>query len=82
MNVVRTEDSEQLVRTDAPAVPVARTLEPGAPAMAGERKFEQAEQSEKVYRRESLRSAFARYLVLQDEAGHLPPAPARAHSDD
>ncbi|HVP34908.1 MAG TPA: response regulator [Steroidobacteraceae bacterium] len=71
MSLVRETDGEYLVRAGLPAVDVTVRIDNGVPALAGERKFEKAEQSEKVYRRESMRSTFSRSLALQDEGGQM-----------
>jgi len=63
MNLVRKTDSEQAARAEQPVVEVT---------LADERKFEHAEQSEKVYRRENLHGAFSRNLALQDEGEQMP----------
>jgi len=67
MNLVRKADSEQPVRADQPVVEISR---------AGAREFEHAGESEKVYRRENLQSAFSRNLALQDEGGAQMPTVA------
>ena len=76
MSLVRKTDGELLVRADPPAVDVSLRIDQGAISIAGERKFEQAEQSEKTYRRESLPSTFSRTLALQDEDGQMPATSA------
>jgi PleD family two-component response regulator len=76
MNLVRKTDSEHRVRADPPAVDVSLGIDHGALTIAGECKFEQAEQSEKVYRRESLHSTFSRNLAAQDEDGRMPAVSA------
>ena len=72
MNLVRKTDGERLVHADDVSLRVAH----GAPSIAGEPKFEQAEQSEKVYRRESLHGAFSRNLSPQDEGSPMPTVSA------
>jgi HSP20 family molecular chaperone IbpA len=69
MNFVCETDGEYHVRADLPAADVAVGVDDGVAAIAGERKFERAEQSEKAYRRQSLRGALPRDLALQDEGG-------------
>ena len=69
MNLVRETDGEYHVRADLPGADVGVRLDDGVLTIAGERKFEKAEQSEKVYRRQSLRGALARDLALLDEGG-------------
>jgi HSP20 family protein len=69
MSLVRETDGEYHVRADLPAADAGVRVDDGVLTIAGERKFEKAEQSEKVYRRQSLRSAFSRDLALQDEGG-------------
>ncbi|HUL48136.1 MAG TPA: response regulator [Steroidobacteraceae bacterium] len=76
MSLVRETDGEYLVRADLPAVDVNVRIANGVPTLAGERRFEKAEQSEKVYRRESLRSTLSRNLALQDEGGQMPAVSA------
>jgi HSP20 family protein len=68
LDVSETE-GEFLVRADLPAVKkddVSVTIDDDVLTIAGERKFEKAEQSEKVHRRESLRGTFSRSLSLPD----------------
>jgi CheY-like chemotaxis protein len=72
MSLVHKTDGECLVGADLSAVDVRLRTDHGAITIAGERRFDQAEQSEKVYRRESLRSRFSRNLALQDEVGQMP----------
>jgi len=72
MNLVRKTDSERFARADPPAVDVSLRIDHGAITIAGERKFEQAEQSEKVYRRESLHNTFPRDVAVQDEGDRMP----------
>jgi hypothetical protein len=79
MSLVRETDGEYLVRADLPAVDVSVRIDNGVAALAGERRFEEAEQSEKVYRRESLRSTFSPKLAVQDEDGQTPAS--REHED-
>ncbi len=55
MNPVRETDGEYLVRADPPPVDVSVRIDDDVPTFADERKFEKAEESEKVHRRESLR---------------------------
>lgn len=89
MSVVRDTDGEYLLGLDLPAVDASLTIDDGVPATAGERRFEKAEQSEKVHRRESLRGASAGGLALQehrmrgqttesreDEGGQMPAVSA------
>jgi len=76
MSLVPKTDGEHLVRANSPAVDVSLGIDQGAISIAGERKFEQAEQSEKIYRRESLHSSFSRNLALQDEGGQMPATSA------
>lgn len=66
MSVVRETDGEYLAGVDLPAVDASLTIDDGVPATAGERRFEKAEQSEKVLRRESLRGVCAGGLSLQE----------------
>jgi len=64
-------DSEYLVRADLPAVKkedVNITIENDVLTIAGERKFDKEEKSEKVHRRESFRGMFSRSLSLPDNA--------------
>jgi HSP20 family protein len=64
-------DAEYLVRADLPAVrkeDVSVTIEDDVLTIAGERKFEKQESSEKVHRRESIRGIFSRSLSLPDNA--------------
>ena len=53
-------DGEYPVRDDLRAIDVSVGIDADVPTVAGERKFEQAEQSEKVHRRESLSSTSSR----------------------
>jgi len=76
MSLVRETDGEYLVRADLPAVDVSVGIDNGVPTLADERKFEEAEQSEKAYRRESLRSTFSPNLAVQDEDGQMPAVSA------
>lgn len=66
MNLVRETDGEHLVRAERPAVDVSVSIDDGVLPAAGERRFEKAEQSEKVHRRESLRSTSSRGLALPE----------------
>jgi HSP20 family protein len=62
-------EGEFLIRADLPSVKkddVSVTIDDDVLTIAGERKFEKAEQSEKVHRRESLRGTFSRSLSLPD----------------
>ena len=62
-------DAEYLVRADLPAVKkedVSVTVENDAVTIAGERKFDKEEKSERVHRRESFRGLFSRSLSLPD----------------
>jgi HSP20 family protein len=64
-------DGEYLVRADLPAVrkeDVRVTIDNEALTIAGERKFDKEEKSEKVHRRESFRGMFSRSLSLPDDA--------------
>ena len=64
-------DVEYLVRADLPAVKkedVSVTIENDVLTIAGERKFEKQEDSEKVHRRESTCGMFSRSLSLPDNA--------------
>lgn len=64
-------DSEYLVRADLPAVKkedVTVTVDNDAVTIAGERKFDREDKSEKVHRRECLRGMFSRSLSLPDDA--------------
>jgi len=64
-------DSEYVVRADLPAVrkeDVSVTIDNDALTIAGERKFDKEEKSEKVHRRESCRGMFSRSLSLPDDA--------------
>jgi CheY-like chemotaxis protein len=77
MNLVRETDGEHLVRADLPAADVNVRVDHRALTIADEHKFEKAERSEKVYRREGLRSVVSRNLALQDEDGQTPAVSAR-----
>ena len=62
-------DSEYLVRADLPAVKkedVSVTIDNDMLTIAGERKFDKEEKSEKVHRRESFRGMFSRSLSLPE----------------
>jgi HSP20 family protein len=64
-------DSEYVVRADLPAVKkedVSVTVDNDTLTIAGERKFDKEEKSEKVHRRESFRGMFSRSLSLPDNA--------------
>ncbi|MFI4868040.1 MAG: Hsp20/alpha crystallin family protein [Steroidobacterales bacterium] len=64
-------DNEYLVRADLPAVKkedVSVTIDNDVLTIAGERKFEKEEKSEKLHRRESFRGMFSRSLSLPDNA--------------
>jgi HSP20 family protein len=64
-------DGEYIVRADLPAVKkedVSVTIDNGVLTIAGERKFDNEERSEKVHRRESFRGMFSRSLALPDNA--------------
>jgi HSP20 family protein len=64
-------DSEYLVRADLPAVKkddVSVTIDNEMLTIAGERKFDRQEESEKVHRRETVRGNFSRSLSLPDNA--------------
>jgi PleD family two-component response regulator len=77
MSLERKTDSEHLVRAEPPAVDVSPGTDHGAISIAGERKFEQAEQSEKTYRRESLHGTYSRNLTtLRDQGGEMPAVSA------
>jgi HSP20 family protein len=68
---VSESDSEYVVRADLPAVrreDVSVTIDNDALTIAGERKFDKEEKSEKVHRRESFRGMFSRSLSLPDDA--------------
>jgi CheY-like chemotaxis protein len=69
MNLVRETDGEYHARADLPAADVGVRVDDGVLTVAGERKFEKAEQSEKAYRRQNMRSAFSHNLALPDEGG-------------
>ncbi|HYM43978.1 MAG TPA: response regulator [Steroidobacteraceae bacterium] len=87
MDPVRETDGESLVRADPPAVDVSVGIVSEAPILRGERRFEQAEQSEKVHRRESVRRTSSRSYThdgatvsqlesWEDEGGQTPLAAA------
>ena len=62
-------DSEYLVRADLPAVKredLNVTVDNDAVTIAGERKFDKEEKSERVHRRECFRGMFCRSLSLPD----------------
>jgi len=62
-------DSEYLVRADLPAVKkedVSVTVDNEVLTIAGERKVDKEEKSEKVHRRESFRGMFSRSMSLPD----------------
>jgi len=62
-------DSEYLVRADLPAVKkedLSVTVDDDAVTIAGERKFDKEEKSERVHRRECFRGVFSRSLSLPD----------------
>jgi HSP20 family protein len=63
-------DTEYLVRADLPAVKkdVSVTVDNDAVTIAGERKFDKEEKSERVHRRECFRGTFSRTLSLPDNA--------------
>jgi HSP20 family protein len=64
-------DAEYLVRAELPAVKkedVNVTIDDDVLTIAGERKFDKEEKSEKVHRRESFRGMFSRSLSLPDDA--------------
>jgi len=64
-------DGEYVVRADLPAVrkeDVSVTIDNDVLTIAGERKFDKEERSEKVHRRESFRGMFSRSLSLPDDA--------------
>ena len=64
-------DNEYLIRADLPAVKkedVNVSIENDVLTIAGERKFDKEEKSEKVHRRESFRGMFSRSLSLPDNA--------------
>lgn len=68
LDVSETE-GEFLIRADLPSVKkddVSVTIDDDVLTIAGERKFEKVEPSEKVHRRESLRGTFSRSLSLPD----------------
>jgi HSP20 family protein len=75
-------ESEYLVRADLPAVKkddLRVTIDNDVLTIAGDRKFEKAEQSEKIHRRESLRGTFSRSLSLPENVNSLE---IRAESSD
>jgi len=75
-------DSEYLVRADLPAVKredVSVSIDDDVLTIAGERKFDKDEKSEKVHRRESFRGMFSRSLSLPDNAN---ASGVRAESKD
>jgi CheY-like chemotaxis protein len=76
VNLVREMDGEYLVRADLPAADVNVRVDHRVLTIADERKFEKAEQSEKVYQRESMRSAVSHNLALQDVDGQTPAVSA------
>jgi HSP20 family protein len=81
LDVSETE-SEYLVRADLPAVKkddVRVTIDNDVLTIAGDRKFEKAEQSEKVHRRESFRGTFSRSLSLPE---NVNSSEIRAESSD
>ena len=62
-------DTEYLVRADLPAVKkedVSVTVDNDAVTIAGERKFDKEEKSERVHRRECFHGTFSRTLSLPD----------------
>jgi HSP20 family protein len=64
-------DAEYLVRAELPAVKkedVSVTIDDDVLTIAGERKFDKDDKSEKVHRRESFRGMFSRSLSLPDDA--------------
>ena len=64
-------DSEYLVRADLPAVKkedLSVTVDNDAVTIAGERKFDKEEKSERVHRRECFRGIFSRSLSLPENA--------------
>jgi HSP20 family protein len=64
-------DSEYLVRADLPAVKkedLSVTVDNDAVTIAGERKFDKEEKSERVHRRECFRGMFSRSLSLPENA--------------
>jgi len=64
-------DTEYLVRADLPAVKkedVSVTVDNDAVTIAGERKVDKEEKSERVHRRECFRGRFSRTLCLPDNA--------------
>lgn len=68
LDVSETE-GEYLVRADLPSVKkddVSVTIDNDVLTIAGERKFEKAEQSERIHRKESSRGMFSRSLSLPD----------------
>ena len=76
MSPVRETDGEYLVRADLPVLDVNVRIGNGSLTVAGERQFEKAEPSERVYRRESMRSPFSRNLALPDEGAQMPAVSA------
>lgn len=81
MDPVRETDGESLVRADPPAVDVSVGIVSEAPVFRGERRFEQAEQSEKVHRRESVRHTSSRGLALPEQRTRGEAASWRRGSD-
>jgi HSP20 family protein len=70
LDVSETE-AEYLVRADLPAVKkedVSVTIDNDLLTIAGERKYEKDEKSERVHRRETFRGTFSRSLSLPDNA--------------
>jgi HSP20 family protein len=64
-------DSEYVVRADLPAVKkedVSVTVDQDAVTIAGERRFDKEEKSERVHRRECFHGTFSRSLSLPDNA--------------
>ena len=76
MSPVRETDGEYLVRAYLPVLDVSVRIGNGSLTVAGERQFEKAEPSERVYRRESMRSPFSRNLALPDEGAQMPAVSA------
>ena len=81
LDVSETE-GEYLVRADLPAVKkedVSVTIDNDLLTIAGERKYEKDEKSERVHRRESFRGMFSRSLSLPD---NVNTSAIRAESKD
>ncbi len=72
MDLVGKTDCERLVHAEHVNLGIAT----GAITIAGESKFDHAEQSEKSYRRESLHGAFSGNLTLHDDDRLMPTVSA------